>query len=422
MRLIVAISAVLGLHLWQGDANEAFLNSDTTEVTEGVRIFVKPPEDCGCPQGCVWELFKMLYGLKSAPLAWFLTISKVLNKLGYKQCRDDPCLFIKIKESIYSVLALVVDDILAASNTKQANAELLHGLRQHFSIKDLGEPKYCLGINIRRLGRNHIRLSQEAYITKLLQQFKQEDAKPVYTPAVKDHVLTRDMCGSKTGVINKPYRNLVGALLYATITRPDIQVSVSILAQFSEDPGIAHWNAAIRVLRYLKATLDLCLDFKPTKCPKGQELIAYVDASFDSCIITSRSRTGYFLSFCGCIITWRSSLQPIVALSTCEAEYVAMSRAAQDVVCMRRVLRDLGFAQSATQMFGDNSAALKLADNDMVRPRTRHIRRRYHYIREQVTAGLIVAVKIAGTENPADFLTKVLGKRLFDKQREHYVR
>ena len=108
----MAISAVLGLYLWQGDANEAFLNSNTTEVTEGVRIFVKPPEDCGCHEGCVWELFKMLYGLKSAPLAWFLTISKVLNKLGYKQCRDDPCLFIKIAGPLYSILALVVDDIL----------------------------------------------------------------------------------------------------------------------------------------------------------------------------------------------------------------------------------------------------------------------------------------------------------------------
>ena len=89
---------------------------------------------------------------------------------------------------------------------------------------------------------------------------------------------------------------------------------------------------------------------------------------------------------------------------------------------MRRVLQDLGFKQLATQMFGDNSAALKLADNDMVRPRTRHIRRRYHYIREQITARLIIAVKVAGTENPADFLTKVLGKRLFDKQRTHFVR
>ena len=69
VRMVVAVAAVLGLHMWQGDANEAFLNSDTTEVTEGVRIFVKPPEGCGCPQGCVWELLKMLYGLKSAPLA-----------------------------------------------------------------------------------------------------------------------------------------------------------------------------------------------------------------------------------------------------------------------------------------------------------------------------------------------------------------
>ena len=89
---------------------------------------------------------------------------------------------------------------------------------------------------------------------------------------------------------------------------------------------------------------------------------------------------------------------------------------------MRRILNDLGFTQQSTKMFGDNSAALKLADNDMVRPRTRHIRRRYHYIREQVTALQIIGVKIAGTENPADFLTKVLGKRLFDKQRAHYVR
>ena len=198
-------------------------------------------------------------------------------------------------------MAIVVDDMIVASNNPKLNVELYTMLCQKFRVKDLGFPEYVLGMHVQRLTKHHIKLSQKLYIQKMADKYLETKFK-TYTPMLSAEKLTADMCGSKTGSIDKPYRNLIGALLYVVLTRPDIAVAVSILAQFSEDPGIKHWEAAQRLLRYLSTTADLCLDFKPALNMKVIELKGNVDAGFDSCPTTSRSRTGYYLSLCGCLL------------------------------------------------------------------------------------------------------------------------
>lgn len=419
IRLLFAIAMTLNLVLRQIDFKEAFLNSN---VKPGVNIYVKPPPGSNTPPNKVWRLIKMLYGLKDAPLRWHETLVQALCKCGYKQCVDEPCLFYRIEGTTYSILTIVVDDIIVASNSTDVNDTLIKQLSKLYDVADLGEPKYVLGMHVRREGKHKMKLSQRLYIQGMIEKYEQTKAKPVYTPAIKDYVLTTDMCGSKTKQLDKPYRSLVGALMYATITRPDISVIVSVLAKFLEDPGIQHWNAAIRVLRYLKTTIDVALCYDVTSSARGRELQSYSDSSFDTCPMTSRSRTGYCIRFNGCCILWKSKLQPVVALSSTEAELIAMCGCAQDTVWLRRILRDLKFPQSGpTEMFGDNLAAKSMAENHMIRARTRHIKRRYNYLREQVSDRELRVRHIPGTENPADFLTKILGKRLFYKHRKSYV-
>jgi len=157
---------------------------------------------------------------------------------------------------------------------------------------------------------------------------------------------------------------------------------------------------------------------------RGREIETFVDASFNTCPDTSRSRSGVLLEFCKCPIIRNARYQKFVALSSTEAEYAASNDGTKETVWLRRVVSDIGFPQlGPTPIFCDNTAAIILANNAIAtRVRTKHILRRLHYIREQTEQGIVKPVKIPGPENPTDFFTKVLGKRLFQKWRARFVR
>ena len=396
-------------------------------MNKGVKRYVRPPPGTRCPPGYVWQMLRFLYGYNDAPLEWYKTYAKAMLDAGYKRCTDEPCLFYKIQHGIYSISTVVVDDGLIASNNPQLNKDLVVHLRKYFEVKDLGRPKFVIGMHIQRVARHHIRISQSLYIRKLAEKFGQLNCKAVHTPAIKDNPLTRAMGAESKEKFNKPYRSLVGGLLWITLTRPDISVAVGELAKISE-PRTPHWNAAIRVLRYLVTTIDLALDYNPRANPagvkQGAELGAGGDASFDSDPETSKSRTGLYALFAYCAIVWAAVFQPVVALSVAEAEYIASNRCAKEVVWLRRILKDIGFPQKGpTPIMCDNNAAIILSENPIAtRPRTKHIRRRFHYVREQVRAGEVELKKISGTDHDADFFTKILGKRLFLKYRKNFLK
>ena len=213
----------------------------------------------------------------------------------------------------------------------------------------------------------------------------------------------------------------MGALLYCGLTRPDIAVIVSELSKFMSCPTNAHWNAAIRVLRYLKTTAGLRLVYDNKGRHVGFE--AYGDASFDCCPETSRSRTGITLMINGCAFVWASKMQPVVALSSAESEYIAICDTGKEVVWARKLLRELGMLRPRpTVVHIDNEAAICMARNTMLKARTKHVLRRYNWSREQVRNNVLAIVKIRSEDNIADFFTKNLGKFLFRKFRSVFLK
>ena len=420
LRLIFIVTAILELTMRQIDADNAF---QIPEI-KGKRRFANPPPGSRCPAGMLWEMLKCLYGYNDASLMWFELLSSVMIKFGYKQLADEPCLFVKMTDDTYSIASIVVDDMLVASKPASANDDLIAHLRQHFGIKDLGEPRFILGMHINRPAPNHITISQELQIVKIAKKYNLTGTNP-HTPATKDDPPSNNDdsdipdCPKRTDF----YRRLLGSLLYCTLTRPDVAVALSGLARI-KNPKPSHVKRLKRVGSYLYATRDLRLQIKPSHFIPGAELKGFGDASFDICPDTSRSRDGAAAEFANCPVVWVASLQAFVALSVAEAEFSALNRVTREIVWLRRILADIGFPQrDATPVFCDNNAAITLAANNIAtRPKTKHILRRFNYVREQQANNLIKAVKIAGVDNPADFFTKILGKRLFLKWRERYLR
>ena len=171
-----------------------------------------------------------------------------------------------------------------------------------------------------------------------------------------------------------------------------------------------HWKAATRVLRYLNGTAGATLIYNPT-IQRGQELEVYVDASFNYCQDTRRSRTGYIVLFNKCPIHWRSTMQPIIATSSTEAEYVALMDAVKEAVWFARLLNQLGFSQGPVRIYVDNKGAIDIACNARTSMRTKHIDLNYHWIREQVEVKRVELHHVPGNDNVADMLTKVVARQ-----------
>ncbi|OWZ06003.1 polyprotein [Phytophthora megakarya] len=211
----------------------------------------------------------------------------------------------------------------------------------------------------------------------------------------------------------KPYRALVGCLLYiTTCTRPDVAYIVTQLSRFLENPGQQHWKAAIRVLRYLKSTRELAIVYNGIK---GKvELSAYTDADWGSNLDDRRSVSGTMVMISGAPVIFKSKYQRTVALSSAEAEYMALSLCTQEVLWTRAMLKDMGHEQvGATQVWEDNQGAIALASNAGYNARTKHVDIKHHFIRENVARAVVEVNYIPTKDQLADMLTKGLGtKRL----------
>lgn len=216
-------------------------------------------------------------------------------------------------------IAVYVDDIIIVSDDYKWIRNVKTELAKDFDIKDLGKIGYCLGINIKQ-DVEGISMTQEKYVTDLLRRFGMDDCNPVCTPMDKEATFENNK-----GVENqrRPYRELVGSLMYlAVATRPDIAHAVSVLAQFNDCNTEAHWQAAKRVLRYLKRTSNYGIIFRRSDA----EIAAYVDADWGRCKLDRKSYTGYVFNMSMGPICWKSQKQRTVAMSSTEAEYMWQSR------------------------------------------------------------------------------------------------
>ena len=364
----------------------------------------------------VCRLKKSLYGLKQSPRCWYQEFEKYMKSLGFIQTSADPCVFIRTGNNL-AILAVYVDDLILMTKSLEDMDELKSKLSIQFRMKDMGSLHYCLGISVvQDEDKKCIWLHQKQYILSMLQKFGMNEAKPVSTPADNNVRLQKDDGISKP-VDPVRYQSLVGSLLYAAIaTRPDISQAVGAVSKYCAKPNEQHLTAVKRIIRYLKGTVDIAIRYHQTD---DELLIGYADADFANDVDDRHSTSGTLFLMVNGPVSWLSKKQPVVALSTAEAEYIALSSATQEAIWFRKLLGQLSEVTEYQPIIlkEDNQGAITMAQNHVPHGRTKHIDVKYHFVHEAIQQRLI-ELKYCPTDNMiADLLTKPLLKGQFEKLR-----
>ncbi|GKV53076.1 hypothetical protein SLEP1_g59622 [Rubroshorea leprosula] len=374
IQLIISLAAQNKWKIYQMDVQSAFLNGYLEEevyVQQPLGYVVKGHEDR------VLKLKKALYGLKQAPKAWYSRIDKYFQDHGFTKCPHEHALYVKEdKIGGFVLVCLYVDDLIFTGNNANMFEEFKKAMTQEFEMTDIGLMSYYLGIEVKQ-NEDGIFISQEAYAKKVLEKFEMANCKPVSNPIACGTRLSK--YDESTKVDPSLYRSLVGNLRYLTYTRPDILYGVGLVSRYMEAPTSTHMKMAKRVLRYIKGTIDYGLTYSFST---NFKLYGYSDNDWGGDVDDQKSTTGFLFFLGDTAFTWCSKKQPIVTLSTCEAEFV--------------------FAASY------NKSAIALGKNPMFHDRSKHIDTRYHFIKECIERKDVKLAYVKTNDQIADIFTKAL--------------
>jgi hypothetical protein len=348
IRTLLAVAASEGMKIKQFDVKTAFLYGELEE-----EMYLEQPEGFEDGSGRVCRLKRSLYGLKQAPRCWNKRFIGFMEKAGLQNSTADPCLFYRTHGDTFLYIAIYVDDGLVVGNNDEEIQVFLRLLQEEFKVT-IGSLENFLGMQIECQNDGSIFVSQEAYTNQILQKFNMAEAKGVSTPA------SREESDNQKDVSDKvPYREAVGSLMYlATATRPDIAFAVGKAARVMDRPAEKNWNDVKRIFRYLRLTSNYGI-----KYTRGSgELNVFSDADFAGDKATRRSTTGVLAMFADGAVSWTSQLQRTTALSTTEAEIIAASEGAKELIWLKRLLSELlpDFAKRTPVLYTDNASALKL--------------------------------------------------------------
>lgn len=422
LRIIMALVAHFNLELHQMDVKTAFLNGDIDET-----IYMVQPENfvLGDPKNMVCKLRKSIYGLKQASRQWYHKFHQVILSFGFEMNTVDDCVYHKFSGSRHIFLVLYVDDILLATNDIGMLHETKKFLSKHFEMKDLGDASFVLGIQIHRdRSRGILGLSQKSYIDKVLKRFGLQDCKPGDTPVAKGDKFSLKQCPKGSLEIQEmqkiPYASAVGSLMYAQVcTRPDIAFIVGILGRYLSNPGLDHWKAAKRVMRYLKRTRNYMLTYRRSD---QLEITGYSDSDFAGCQDSLRSTSGYVFLLAGGAVSWRSAKQGLTASSTMAAEFVAIHEASDQGIWLRNFVTGLQIVEGIERplkLYCDNRSAVLYSNNNRSSTKSKHIDIKFLVVKEKVQSGQISIEHLRTNSMIADPLTKGLPPKVFHEHTAH---
>lgn len=410
LRAILALAAKLDLHVHQMDVITAFLNGDLD-----VEIWMRLP---GGVADDVVKLRRSLYGLKQSPRLWNRVLDSFLQDLGFSVSEYDTALYIKrMDNEKVLIVAVYVDDLTIFASDLHDLLNLKSALAKRFKMEDMGEISFLLGLQITRdRSKRQITIGQQKYVNDMIHKFNLNGMRPSRVPMDPNLHLTLDGQPLDAPGI-KEYQSIIGTLMYLMLgTRPDLAYSVSRLSQFLAAPTAAHMTAAKKVCAYAHTTASISLVFGDGG--EDNNLVAYSDADYARCTDTRRSTSGYVFMLNGAAISWKSQRQKSTALSTAEAEYIALAECAKEALWIQGLLLELSAPkQSAVLIYEDNQAAIKLAANPTHHQRTKHIDVRYHFLRDLVTDKRIQLQYIESKLMLADALTKPLPRPLLEDLR-----
>ncbi|KAJ0612890.1 putative RNA-directed DNA polymerase [Helianthus annuus] len=371
VRVVLSLAVSQRWPLRQLDIQNAFLHGDLNET-----VYLRQPPGFSDPQkpDHVCLLHKSLYGLKQAPRAWFHRLSTALHSLGFQGSKTDPSLFIYASGGTLLYMLVYVDDIILTGNNPQAIDNIIHSLSKTFALQDMGTLSYFLGIEVAPCGSDLL-LSQKKYILETIHKAGLSQARPVPTPMATSATLA---LGDSPPFENPvKYRQIVGALQYATLSRPDIAYAVNKVCQFMHSPTEDHWSAVKRILRYLQGTVDYGLLLKQNSSSTlhaytdaySPVLNAYSDADWAGCPDDRRSTGGYAIYLGSNLVSWSAKKQKTVSRSSTESEYKALADTVAELTWLEALLQELRVRMATTPvLWCDNLGATYLSANPVFMP------------------------------------------------------
>ena len=410
IRILLSIAAHEDFEIIKFDVKTAFLYGDLKE-----EIYLHPPDGLSNEEdnNIVYRLRRSLYGLKLSPRCWNEKFVGFLHKFNFRSIESDKCIFVGMIEHCKVYLALYVDDGLVISKSQSAIDSVLYYLKNKFRITVDAADEF-VGMEIKRDRANKlIKISQSNYISKLIEKFGMSEAFSLSIPAEPGLSLSKEICS--TEII--PYREAVGSLLFAArVCRPDIEYAVNYASQFLNGFGQKHWQAVKRIFRYLIGTRDLGILFGNS----GSSIAVngFTDADYAGCLESRKSRSGFVFLLNGGPICWSSQRQSVVALSTAEAEYIALTHGTKEALWLRQMLKELDFVCDTIPINVDNQSAIKLTKNSEFHKRSKHIDVRFHFVRDVLNRKEIDLNYIESKQQLADIITQPLAKKQFCFLRE----
>jgi hypothetical protein len=322
-------------------------------------------------------------------------------------------------------LITYVDDLLIISKRTQETDSVKVQLKADFTIHDLGDVKTFLGCEISRdRSAGSLKVTNSLKIDNLLRDYGLTGTDmSAETPMVTGFLPTGSALDSLTksgsGVPlpdGHRYLELIGSLQFlASTTRPDISQAVGVLSRYRGSPTTAHWNGAIRVLKYLGSAREVGVTYGSHS---EEELVGYVDSDFAGDLDSRKSTTGFVFLYRGAVVSWCSKKQTAVSTSTVEAEYIAASHAVKEAMWLGSLLKELGIQIRSVRLMCDNMGCISNLKNHFISPLTKHISVSFHHVREKVVWGQIIPVHVASEDNVADMFTKPLSVNNFLKHRD----
>ncbi|XP_062186663.1 uncharacterized mitochondrial protein AtMg00810-like [Phragmites australis] len=357
VRLLIALAAHGCWEIHHMDVKSAFLNGDLAE-----EVYVQQPPGFINPshQGLVLKLRKALYGLCQAPRAWNSRLDASLSSLGFERSPTEHAIYRREKDGKILLVGVYVDDLIITGSDTERISEFKQEMCSIFKMSDLGLLSFYLGIEVRQEA-NEITLCQSNYAKKILQAAGMAKCNPSAIPMEAKLKLTKEGCGSL--VDPTEFRSIVGSLRYLVNTRPDIAYAVGIVSRYMEKPTDQHKAAVKQILRYIQGTVRYGCTFRKNS-REVLNLLGYSDSDLAGDLDDRKSTSGFVFLLGGNLITWSSQKQKIVALSSCEAEYMAAAMATCQGIWLSRLISDLlGADHDKFKLKVDNMSAIELSRN-----------------------------------------------------------
>ncbi|XP_066324159.1 uncharacterized mitochondrial protein AtMg00810-like [Miscanthus floridulus] len=351
-------------------------------------------------------LDKLIYGLKQAPRAWFNRFATFITGIDFTPTCSDSSLFVLRRGHDVAYLLLYVDDMVLTGSSTAPLQRIVDRLHAEFAVKDLGQLRFFLGIDVKRTA-NGFYLSQQRYAEDILECAGMANCKSAPTVDAKGKL---SAYGPKIDDA-KHYSSLAGALQYLTVTRPALAFAVQQACLHMHDPREPHQTLLKWILIYVRGTssLGFCL-----RASAELSITAYSDADWAGCPDTRRSTSGFCVFLGDALVSWSSKRQPTVSRSSAEAKYRAVAAAAAECIWLRQLLGELhcGIGK-ATVTYGDNVSAVYMSANPVHHKRTKHIELDIHFVHERVQLGDLRVLHVPTGEQYADIMTKGLPTSTF---------